>query len=156
MATPLLSVAGFVQQDAEECWSTLVTALSQKLLLSVDDGPTDLPAGEPPVLPRMQALKKTVGDMLFGVEMESTYSCLEGDGIEPAVTKREAVRKIACHISEKTAHLYTALEVNLDEVVEKNVMTTPRPSPHTTPEPLGPSHMRPLALTPATLWSLGE
>ena len=33
---------------------------------------------------------------------------------------REAERKIACHISEKTAHLYTALEVNLDEVIEKH------------------------------------
>ena len=34
---------------------------------------------------------------------------------------REALRKMSCHISEKTAHLYTALEVNLDETVEKNV-----------------------------------
>ena len=31
-------------------------------------------------------------------------------------SSREGVRKIACHISDKTAHLYTALEVNLDEV----------------------------------------
>merc|ERR1719465_304128 len=58
--------------------------------------------------------------MLFGVEMESSYQCLEGDGVEPPYKKYESERKIACHISEKTAHLYTALEVNLDQVIEKN------------------------------------
>ena len=39
---------------------------------------------------------------------------------EPPYKVREAERKIACHISEKTAHLYTALEVNLDAVIDKN------------------------------------
>jgi ubiquitin carboxyl-terminal hydrolase 14 len=113
---------GFVQQDAEECWSTLLTALSQRMVLTLpgEVTPSNLLPGEPALLPRMQALRRTLGDQLFGVEMESTYTCLEGDGAEPSYTTREAVRKIACHISEKTAHLYTALEVNLDEVVEKN------------------------------------
>ena len=113
---------GFVQQDAEECWSTLLSALSQKMSLSVN-GSDDVklsPGAEPPLLPRMKALRKNVGDMLFGVEMESQYACLEGEGAEPPYSTHEAVRKIACHISEKTAHLYTALEVNLDEVIEKN------------------------------------
>ena len=111
---------GFVQQDAEECWSTLLSALSQRMALSVDGSAANLPSGEPALLPRMQALKRNLGDMLFGVEMESKYACLEGEGAEPSYTSREAVRKIACHISEKTAHLYTALEVNLDEIIEKN------------------------------------
>ena len=113
---------GFVQQDAEECWSTLLSALSQKMSLSVN-GSDDVklsPGAEPPLLPRMKALRKNVGDMLFGVEMESQYARLEGEGAEPPYSTHEAVRKIACHISEKTAHLYTALEVNLDEVIEKN------------------------------------
>merc|ERR1719446_787321 len=34
---------GFVQQDAEECWSTLLTALSQRMMLTLGDGPTNLP-----------------------------------------------------------------------------------------------------------------
>ena len=151
---------GFVQQDAEECWSTLVTAvrarrvatgsekrpdppvpieskaggqqrpircdaggllqppcypshppaflprcplaphsrpthapsalarpappgsqLSQKMHVASDSSPSDLPSGsEPALLPRMQALRKNLGDMLFGVEMESTYSCIEDTG----------------------------------------------------------------------------
>ena len=28
---------GFVQQDAEECWSTLLTALSQRMMLALGD-----------------------------------------------------------------------------------------------------------------------
>ncbi len=111
---------GFVQQDAEECWSTIVNALSQSMKLGTDAEPSDL-GGDPgasPTLPRMQALKRNLGDMLFGIEVESSYKCAESDD-EPAYTARESLRKIACHISEKTAHLYNALEVNLDEVIEK-------------------------------------
>ena len=55
--------------------------------------------------------------MLFGVEMESSYACIEGEGAEPGYKQRDVERKIACHISDKTAHLYTALEVNLDQVM---------------------------------------
>jgi len=112
---------GFVQQDAEECWSTLLTALSQRMMLTLgDDNKSNLPSGSSlATLPRMSALKRTLGDQLFGIELESKYACLEGDGAEPPYTERTSERRIACHISEKTAHLYTALEVNLDEVIEK-------------------------------------
>ena len=106
-----------MQQDAEECWSTIVNALSQRMQLAVDGtNPRIAPTATVPVLPRMTALKRNLGDMLFGIEYESSYKCLEGD---EAYTKREGVRSIPCHISEKTAHLYTALDVNLDETVEK-------------------------------------
>ena len=57
--------------------------------------------------------------MLFGLEFESTYKCLDNDS-EPSYVMRDTERKIACHISEKTAHLYTALEVNLDELIDKH------------------------------------
>merc|ERR1719164_393150 len=81
---------------------------------------SNIAAGSSPsLLPRQEVLKRTMGDMLFGLEYESSYACLEGDGAEPPYTQRTAERRIACHISEKTAHLYTALEVNLDEVIEK-------------------------------------
>merc|ERR1719240_842806 len=66
---------GFVQQDAEECFSTLLTALSQRMVLAGGSEATSnlTTTGDAPVLPRMQALRKTLGDMLFGVEMESKY-----------------------------------------------------------------------------------
>ena len=87
--------------------------------LSLDGGSAALGAPDAtaaPVLPRMTELKSNLGDMLFGIEVEATYKCLEGD---ETYTSREALRKISCHISEKTAHLYTALDVNLDETIEK-------------------------------------
>lgn len=108
-----------MQQDAEECWSTIVTALAQTMKLPADGADaSDLGGAAAPTLPRQTALKANLGDMLFGLELESSYTCLEPDA-EPPYMATEAVRKISCHISEKTAHLYTAIEVNLDEVIEK-------------------------------------
>ena len=51
-----------VQQDAEECWSALVTALSQKMTLATNEGPTNLNTPSPELLPRMSALKRNLGD----------------------------------------------------------------------------------------------
>jgi ubiquitin carboxyl-terminal hydrolase 14 len=109
---------GFVQQDAEECWSTIVSTLSHNMQMAVGDAPAPVGAPEPECLPRMKALKRNLGDMLFGIEMESSYKCLE-EGDASSHVAYESARKIACHISDKTAHLYTALEVNLDELIEK-------------------------------------
>ena len=67
-----------MQQDAEECWSTIVNALSQRMQLAVDGtNPRIAPTATVPVLPRMTALKRNLGDMLFGIELESSYKCLE-------------------------------------------------------------------------------
>lgn len=115
---------GYVQQDAEECWSTLVSNLSQHMQLPTEGGgeaaTSNLAAADGgQVLPRQKALKRNLGDMLFGLEFESTYKCLDNDS-EPSYVMRDTERKIACHISEKTAHLYTALEVNLDELIDKH------------------------------------
>jgi ubiquitin carboxyl-terminal hydrolase 14 len=135
---------GFVQQDAEECWSTLLTALSQRMVLALGDGSSNMAAGQdsnPPLLPRMQALTRTLGDMLFGLEMEVSYACLEGEGAEPPYTQRESVRKIECHISEKTAHLYTALQV-----LELRGLAALR-----VPRPLLPVALLPVALLPVAL-----
>jgi len=110
---------GFMQQDAEECWSTIVTALAQRLKVSPGPEPSDLMTPTPVLLPRMDALRDNLGDALFGVEMKVRYKCLESDA-EPEYEVREAVRKISCHISEKTAHLYTAVESSLTETIEKN------------------------------------
>jgi len=109
---------GYVQQDAEECWSTIVNDMSNHLRVSHDAGPSNL-ASSAPVLENMDALKDNVGDALFGIEMESVITNAESDA-EPAETVREAVRKLSCHISEKTAHLYNAIEGSLEETIEKH------------------------------------
>ena len=57
-------------QDAEECWSTLISALAGRLQLPSGADPSDLPSAPGPLLPRMEALRHNLGDMLFGIEME--------------------------------------------------------------------------------------
>jgi len=109
---------GFQQQDAEECWSTLVNAMAQCMQLPEGDGSSNLASAPGPVLPRMEQLKANLADKLFGVELETTYKCVESEA-EEAYTQRESKRTIGCYISDKTAHLYNAIETALDEVVEK-------------------------------------
>lgn len=79
----------------------------------------DLQPSATPLLPHMGALKDNLGDALFGIETESVYKNNESDE-EPPYSQREAVRKISCHISEKTAHLYNAIELSLVETIEKH------------------------------------
>lgn len=122
---------GYVQQDAEECWSTLISALAQRMTLPSGDEPSDIANGvQAPLLPHSESLRRNVGDMLFGLEMKSTFKCAETDA-EPAYDASEAVRKLSCHISEKTAHLYNAIEVNLTETVEKTSPTLGREAQYT-------------------------
>ena len=109
---------GYQQQDAEECWSTLVNAMAQCMQLPEGDGSSNLASAPGPVLPRMEQLKANLADKLFGVELETTYKCVESEA-EEAYTQRESKRTIGCYISDKTAHLYNAIETALDEVVEK-------------------------------------
>lgn len=78
---------GFMQQDAEECWSTIVTALAQRLKVSPGPEPSDIGSTAPPLLPRMTALRDNLGDALFGVEMRVRYKCIETDA-EPAYEAR--------------------------------------------------------------------
>ena len=142
---------GFLQQDAEECWSTLINMLSQRLVLPVAAEvlhpplqpipspsrthvsdtylstkeidprytghessepaslaqPSDLGTGQPALLPGMSALRRNLGDMLFGVEMECNYKCTETDA-EPAHSARESVRE-SCRNS--SCKLSTRVEV---------------------------------------------
>jgi len=110
---------GYVQQDAEECWSTIINSLSQRLKIAATAEPSNVaPNSTPPLLKGTETLRDNMGDTLFGVETETVYTNAETDA-EPPNTQRESVRKISCHISEKTAHLYSALEESLVETIEK-------------------------------------
>ena len=74
---------------------------------------------------RMEALRGNLGDMLFGMEMDVTYRCVETDAEEP-YTVRESLRNLKCNINDKTAHLYSAIETSLEEHVEKRSPTLGR------------------------------
>lgn len=116
---------GFQQQDAEECWSTLVAALAGRMLVPKGSEQSDLPSAPGTLLPRMEALRGNLGDMLFGMEMDVTYRCVETDAEEP-YTVRESLRNLKCNINDKTAHLYSAIETSLEEHVEKRSPTLGR------------------------------
>ena len=53
------------------------------MLLPKGADPSDLPSAPGPLLPRMEALRHNLGDMLFGMEMDVTYRCVENDAEVP-------------------------------------------------------------------------
>jgi ubiquitin carboxyl-terminal hydrolase 14 len=94
---------GYAQQDAEECWSTLVRALSQKL-------PAIKLGGEPPV--RTNAVNQ-----LFSGEIVSTYTCKEAP--EDKLVQKDTFTKLMCHITSQTNFLVNGLKESLKEEIEK-------------------------------------
>eukprot|EP00303_Exanthemachrysis_gayraliae_P005528 CAMPEP_0206000286 /NCGR_PEP_ID=MMETSP1464-20131121/1372_1 /ASSEMBLY_ACC=CAM_ASM_001124 /TAXON_ID=119497 /ORGANISM="Exanthemachrysis gayraliae, Strain RCC1523" /LENGTH=365 /DNA_ID=CAMNT_0053373539 /DNA_START=27 /DNA_END=1121 /DNA_ORIENTATION=- len=106
---------GFAQQDAEECWSQILSSLSSRM--RVTDG--DRSNTDAPTLPSEGQLRDNFGDVLFGVQLTSTLKCAEAPD-EPAQTSTDALRRLSCHIAPGCAHLYNAIELSLEESVEKN------------------------------------
>lgn len=56
--------------------------------------------------------------MLFGVQTTATLSCADAPSEAPVVL-RESQRRLACHLKQGCAHLYNAIELSLEESVEK-------------------------------------
>jgi ubiquitin carboxyl-terminal hydrolase 14 len=97
----------YQQQDAHECWSSLVTNLSQTLKLAAtptSDGASGSGAG---------FMKK-----YFGVQLESTYKCEESTE-EPVTTETEHSYQVSCFISQDVKYMHTALNKGLEGSVEK-------------------------------------
>jgi len=94
---------GYAQQDAEECWSTLVRALSQKL-------PAIKLGGETPA--RTNAVNQ-----LFSGEIVSTYTCKEAP--EDKLVQKDTFTKLMCHITSQTNFLVNGLKESLKEEIEK-------------------------------------
>jgi hypothetical protein len=86
---------GYAQQDAEECWATLVRCLGQKL------PPLPLSEGQ------SASAANLVAQMMTG-EMQSTMVCKES-GDEQKIEQHEPFIKLMCHISGTTNFLSTGL-----------------------------------------------
>lgn len=92
---------GYMQQDAEEFYNTLTSAIQRE----VDRCPITF-------------------NTLLGVELEERLTCQETDQEAP-VTKREAVNKLVCNIRGGSGatlnidHLYEGLKLGLEGTVEK-------------------------------------
>jgi len=110
---------GFMQQDAEECWTQLMLTLSQKLpraLGAIDEEPSSSSASS-------SARKSAISD-LFSGELESSLKCVEND--EPPTIKRESVAKLVCHISNNTSFLVPGLKEAMEEPLTKQSETLGR------------------------------
>jgi len=90
----------YVQQDAEECWTTLLNTLQK--IPKVDNGP---PA-------------KSVVDQLFTGELSTTISCIESPE-EPPIQKKEVFTKLSCYIQNATLYLLEGLKLSLNEEILK-------------------------------------
>ncbi|GJQ14796.1 hypothetical protein GpartN1_g6587.t1 [Galdieria partita] len=101
---------GYCQQDAEECWSTLLSQCHQVL-------------ASPSLLSMSSfSLGDSVVDFLFGVELETIDTCLESSDEEPR-KRKEVVRSLKCHISHNTSQLEQGLKEGLETTIELNAET---------------------------------
>ena len=101
---------GYAQQDAEELYSTAITALASQLKDA--HGMADLGAAS------------NLVDALFGLELEETLRCEETDA-EPEVTKADLARKLVCNITggggtaNKIDHLHEGVLLGMKGTIEK-------------------------------------
>ncbi|KAG6334550.1 hypothetical protein ID866_4547 [Astraeus odoratus] len=97
-------MAGYAQQDAEECWTQMVNAI--KDVPGVDASGASISG------------KKFVDQFMVG-EMRRELKCDEADDEPPAVSI-ERVLKIECNISGTTNYMHTGIMDALNQKVEKN------------------------------------
>ncbi|KAI7850419.1 hypothetical protein BDC45DRAFT_243660 [Circinella umbellata] len=95
-----------MQQDAEECWSELVSVLKAKL-------PKDDTTGH-----------NFIEQYMTG-EIQSELKCVEAPEEEKVITQ-EPFSKLSCHISKDTNYMGTGIKESLTEELEKNSPTLDR------------------------------
>ncbi|KAI9227581.1 MAG: hypothetical protein DHS80DRAFT_31640 [Piptocephalis tieghemiana] len=92
----------YAQQDAEECWSDIVTSLKSQVNINSGEGQGD------PLIDRY----------MMG-EMETTLKCDEAPE-EEVIRNKEAFLKLDCHISQSVNYLENGLGEGLKGTLEKN------------------------------------
>lgn len=102
---------GFMQQDAEECWSEISSRLATSLTLPT---PSDQDPSTSPSPSHMNEI-----DRIFAVTMKATDKC-EEEGSDEVIVRSEDVRYLKCHISASVNHLSQGIEESLEETIEKH------------------------------------
>ncbi|KAF8836234.1 cysteine proteinase [Paxillus ammoniavirescens] len=97
-------MAGYAQQDAEECWSQMTNALKE--VPAIDASGSSIPG------------KKFVDQFLVG-EMRRELKCDESSEEPPTVTF-ERVLKLECNISVSTSYMHTGILEALNSHLTKN------------------------------------
>ncbi|KAF9953323.1 Ubiquitin carboxyl-terminal hydrolase 14 [Mortierella alpina] len=96
----------WMQQDAEECWSQLISTLKVKLP------------------PHAEGTQNVIHQFMQG-EFTTTLKCDEAPE-EAAVVTKEAFAKLDCHISINVNYLHNGILESLDQQIEKNSATLGR------------------------------
>lgn len=106
-----------VQQDAEECLSTILSTLNQKIpkLATPEEAEKIMNVNN----------DNSIIKQLFGIQVESKFENQETKD-EPVTTKTETLLKLSCHISSNTNFLMDGLKHGLEEEIEKNSSTLNR------------------------------
>ncbi|KAI9265646.1 hypothetical protein EDC94DRAFT_603697 [Helicostylum pulchrum] len=96
-----------MQQDAEECWSELVSVLKAKL-------------------PQQDDSDKNFVERYMTGELETETTCPEAPEEEKVISKHEPFTKLSCHISIHTNYMINGILESLNEELEKNSPTLNR------------------------------
>ncbi|KAF9365624.1 Ubiquitin carboxyl-terminal hydrolase 14 [Mortierella sp. NVP85] len=96
----------WMQQDAEECWSQLISTLKAKLP------------------PHVEGKENVVAQFMQG-EFTTTLKCDEAPE-EEAIVTTEPLLKVDCHISNDVNYLHNGILESLDQKIEKNSPTLGR------------------------------
>lgn len=117
---------GYVQQDAEEAWSQIISQLRQKLKIQAT------PAGSDSSSEQAKAAQEiSFIDKFLSGRFSSTLTCDEPDAGEEPVESSDTFLKLDCHIENQTSHLRDGLLKGLEEKVEKNSPTLGRDAVYT-------------------------
>ncbi|KAI9353951.1 hypothetical protein BD770DRAFT_429086 [Pilaira anomala] len=95
-----------MQQDAEECWSELVSVLKAKLPKESED-------------------KNFIERYMTG-ELRTETTCVEAPEEEKVVSEHEPFTKLSCHISISTNYMINGILESLNEELEKTSPTLGR------------------------------
>ncbi|XP_064483463.1 ubiquitin carboxyl-terminal hydrolase 14-like isoform X2 [Ornithodoros turicata] len=100
---------GFVQQDANECWTELVRMLQQKLN-PVNHSPSETG-------PNTNKFANFV-DQYFGGIVDVTLKCKESSD-EPPTKTTEHFLQLSCFISQDVRYMFAGLKSRLQETITK-------------------------------------
>ncbi|RGB36499.1 hypothetical protein C1646_758054 [Rhizophagus diaphanus] len=111
------NATGFMQQDAEECWSQIVSSLKQANI--------PIPNQDSSLSSEGETTSGSFIDRYMTGEFTSTLKCEEALEEEATITK-ENFTKLNCHISKTINYMQNGILEDLDEQIEKNSPTLGR------------------------------
>uniref|UniRef100_T1IX76 Ubiquitin carboxyl-terminal hydrolase n=1 Tax=Strigamia maritima TaxID=126957 RepID=T1IX76_STRMM len=101
---------GFVQQDANECWTELVRMLQQKLV----PNPNTNEEGQ-----EIESSTSNFIDQFFGGTFDVTFKCNECED-EPETHTSESFLQLSCFITPEVKYLHSGLKMRMHESITKH------------------------------------